>query len=292
VLKPLLDPLAPFSKATWIDLPCAYCGVIVRAPQGLLHPACLNPECKRKQAQAEQVSRRQAAHRSLPDVVLKELRRAGMGPLELQANQQQITPQILALTGPHLKALLAQEEKPSLGFGLSGGQGTGKTGLIAWLTREWTLRAARRSLQAYGVISPGLWRPAWANWESTLARMAALAKEGWKLGEAMDTLKEAPLLVIEDLGSERARDDKGSAWGNQQLYEVLEARYSAGRAVLWTTNLSFQELDERYPRRVLSRLMGIAPLLLVPGNLPDRRMEASVAHLRAVRGAWVDAKLA
>ncbi|MEI6416034.1 MAG: hypothetical protein WCP34_17495 [Pseudomonadota bacterium] len=136
----------------------------------------------------------------------------------------------------------------------------------------WALISGENFIKAWGVSIPSRWAPLWANWESKLTEIRGAFGDELRHGDLLDELKEAPLLVLEDLGAEQAKQD---SWANTLLYEVLEARYSAHRAILWTSNLSKGELVSRYGSRLMSRLMGMAPALEVPADLPDRRFEAA-----------------
>lgn len=55
---------------------------------------------------------------------------------------------------------------------------------------------------------------------------------------------EAELLVLDDLGAEyhRQRDEGGVSWVEEVLYQILDERVLAARPLLYTTNLSPQDL--------------------------------------------------
>jgi DNA replication protein DnaC len=75
--------------------------------------------------------------------------------------------------------------------------------------------------------------------------------EGGKL-DFMDRLGAVDLLHIDDLGAEHQTD-----WVLEQLYSIVNARYEAERAIVATTNLMPDELDERLGARTVSRLVEI-----------------------------------
>ena len=65
----------------------------------------------------------------------------------------------------------------------------------------------------------------------------------------IDRLAAVDLLHIDDLGAENQTD-----WVLEQLYSIVNARYEAERAIVATTNLMPDELDER-----ARRAHGLAP---------------------------------
>lgn len=76
--------------------------------------------------------------------------------------------------------------------------------------------------------------------------------------QAMENYRRTPLLVIDDIGTEYiARDSEFAA---AQLYTILDERDREGKPVVATTNLTVDELAERYGpiygNRIVSRLYG------------------------------------
>ncbi len=62
---------------------------------------------------------------------------------------------------------------------------------------------------------------------------------------------EVPLLLIDDLGTE-------PLWENitlEQLFALIEYRMQHGKSTVFSTNLTLENLRERYTRRILSRLL-------------------------------------
>lgn len=59
------------------------------------------------------------------------------------------------------------------------------------------------------------------------------------------------LLILDDLGTEMT-----TSVSNAGLYQLLNTRLTAGRACVFLTNQSYEELRRRYPPQVLSRLEG------------------------------------
>jgi len=267
-----------------VAAPCRICGADVMAYPGLV-AVCDSPECAMTQARQERQAERDRNLAKLVEELPRVLRRRGMDDLELESTREEVTPQLWDLCEDMIQDLMAQPENPEGGFGLVAnagqgadpGTGAGKSGLMAVLVMDWARASAEASIRAYGVSAPSKWAPLWANWPAKLDEIQGAFGDGWRSADLLDELKEAPLLVLDDLGAELARPD---GWGDTQLYNVLEARTSARRATLWTTNLNKQELTSRYAKRIVSRLIGLAPALVVPLGLPDRRFQAAKARLR------------
>lgn len=87
--------------------------------------------------------------------------------------------------------------------------------------------------------------------------------------ENIASLSKYQLLVIDDLSSER-----NTAYMNEIIYTVIDARYRDGQPIIVTTNLSGQEIKnaaEIAKQRVYSRLMEMCVPYEVKGT--DRRKE-------------------
>ena len=80
-----------------------------------------------------------------------------------------------------------------------------------------------------------------------MARQAYMENDGSRLAPLM----EAELLLIDDLGTEPLMSNVTVT----QLFNLLNERQRSGRHTVLSTNLSVQELRERYTERVTSRLL-------------------------------------
>ncbi len=141
------------------------------------------------------------------------------------------------------------------GMWIQGDVGTGKT-TLAMLVSKAALDAGR-SVAIY-----------------SLPRLLSLLREsidseGGML-DFMDRLTAVDLLHIDDLGAENRTD-----WVMEQLYSIVNARYEAERAIVATTNLMPDELDERLGRRTVSRLVEICGDI-IPLYGTDKRQEFRV----------------
>jgi DNA replication protein DnaC len=148
------------------------------------------------------------------------------------------------------------------GLWIQGDVGTGKT-TLAMLVSKGALDAGR-SVAIYSL-------PRLLN----LLR-ESMDSEGGKL-DFMDRLAAVDLLHIDDLGAEHQTD-----WVLEQLYSIVNARYEAERAIVATTNLMPDELDERLGKRTVSRLVEICGDI-VPLFGTDKRQEFRVERTERVQ---------
>jgi len=91
-----------------------------------------------------------------------------------------------------------------------------------------------------------------------------LDRERFSNDEDSDTLKTAlhcDLLILDDLGTEYL-----NAYIQSQLYTIVNDRLLARKPTIISTNLEPSELDERYPRRLVSRIMGEYADFLLTGK--------------------------
>ena len=68
--------------------------------------------------------------------------------------------------------------------------------------------------------------------------------------DAFDALFEAPLLLIDDLGTEPLIENVTV----EELFNILNERQNAGLCTVISTNLTLENLQNRYTERVASRL--------------------------------------
>lgn len=90
-----------------------------------------------------------------------------------------------------------------------------------------------------------------------------------KRQEYFDALNKFPLLILDDLGTER-----DTQYMNEIVYTVIDSRAKAGLPTIVTTNLSAEELKSPANltnQRIFSRLLGICIPVEVAGD--DRRRE-------------------
>lgn len=76
-----------------------------------------------------------------------------------------------------------------------------------------------------------------------------------------DAVAECDLLVLDDLGTEFL-----TAFGKTAIYEVINSRILSKKSTIINTNLSMEEIQERYSQRIASRLIGNYTSLLFDGK--------------------------
>lgn len=103
----------------------------------------------------------------------------------------------------------------------------------------------------------------------SLPRLLAELQGRWEKSELLGELAACSLLILDDLGSERATD-----YALEQLFLVIDTRYRAGKPLILTTNLTAGELkspaDLRY-ERIYDRITELCVTVVAPGH--SRREE-------------------
>jgi DNA replication protein DnaC len=77
-----------------------------------------------------------------------------------------------------------------------------------------------------------------------------------------ERLTSVDLLHVDDLGAEKRSD-----WVLEQLYAIVDERYQSRRAVVVTTNLGPDDLEEQLGPRIVSRLTEMCESIPLPGRL-------------------------
>ncbi len=78
-----------------------------------------------------------------------------------------------------------------------------------------------------------------------------------------DQLRDAPLLILDDLGSESQ-----TAWANEKLYQLFNHRYTRRLPTVITTNCEIEQIDPRIASRLVDR--NLTTMINMAG-LPDYR---------------------
>lgn len=105
----------------------------------------------------------------------------------------------------------------------------------------------------------------YALYASSLDLFRTLQNEYYGKGEpdknTMQTLLDADLVIIDDLGAEFE-----SQFNNASLYNIINSRLNANKPTIINTNLTATELERRYTSRVASRLMTLYKCLKFVGK--------------------------
>lgn len=142
-------------------------------------------------------------------------------------------------------AIAAARQAFDRGTGLvvTGAPGTGKTHLLVAGLRQ---RAIRRAFQD----------PSFRGFASRFVVVPALMQQLRRrmndpdVPDPMPSVLDAPLLVLDDLGAEKA-----SEWTAETLYLAIATRYNDMRPTLASSNFTLDQLVARGYERVVSRLL-------------------------------------
>lgn len=88
--------------------------------------------------------------------------------------------------------------------------------------------------------------------------------------ERIELLCSVPLLILDDFGTERP-----NPWATEQLFTIINARYTGSKATIFTSNLSIEQMEGRLGEmgiRISSRIMGMCDVVTMSGK--DRRIYA------------------
>ena len=146
---------------------------------------------------------------------------------------------------------LAREfaEEPHLWLVLLGTTGCGKTHLAAAIANH----QITRGMPAYFVVVPDL---------LDHLRSAYSPESKVPYDELFETIRTAPLLILDDLGAHSS-----TPWAEEKLYQLVNYRYNHSLATVITTNLALDELDDR----LASRLADLKVSTLCPIAAPSYR---------------------
>lgn len=91
----------------------------------------------------------------------------------------------------------------------------------------------------------------------------------WGSGMLMTEIKEIDLLILDDLGAEKASD-----WVREKLFEIIDYRYNEDLPLIVTTNCVPDELKEKIGSRNFDRLREMCAM--VPVTAKSQRVTATL----------------
>jgi DNA replication protein DnaC len=169
-----------------------------------------------------------------------------------------------------IRERIERDEMPWLWF--SGPCGTGKTGLA---------KAAAEHVIARGFVDEALFVAV----PDLLDRLRSTYDRGSRTHEhnVMDEYRDASLLILDDLGAERATD---SGWAADRLFVLINHRYDQELMTIVTSNLTPQQLSnhlgEQGQRIVWRLLEAVGHEVLSLAGMPNLRAPKARAKLEVV----------
>lgn len=139
------------------------------------------------------------------------------------------------------------------GLFLYGPVGTGKTHLLKALMVKWACRSEDTRLRSRFIDLVSLM--------DELTASLANRPGSWTLGDLIQRLREPAILVLDDWGSERS-----TPFAQERLLKILNDRLADGKSTFFSSNLSGQEIGERYDMRITDRLKELTTFWFVPGR--------------------------
>ncbi len=137
---------------------------------------------------------------------------------------------------------------------LLGGYGCGKTHLAAAIANE----CIAKGQAVLFVVVPDL---------LDYLRAAYSPSAEVSYDERLDQVQNAPLLILDDLGTQNATE-----WAQEKLYQILNYRYNARLPTVVTTNQPLDSIDPRLHSRMVDS--GLSHLVTI--NAPDFRSNGVV----------------
>ena len=114
------------------------------------------------------------------------------------------------------------------------------------------------------------------NFAAILNDLAASYKDR---NEYIARLCSFPLLILDDFGMER-----GTEYGLEQVYNVIDSRYRSGKPLIVTTNLTLEELrnpEDTAHARIYDRLTEMcSPVCITGENFRKAKAQAKMEHLK------------
>jgi DNA replication protein DnaC len=233
-------------QAEWVEFPPALQGKYGKPGEWYYHPC--TPECEKKNDQREwEHMRRDARVATLRNRSGLSKRMRGY----TFANFKPYFSPSAARAAEKVEYYLKNwEENREAGRGLyfCGDVGTGKTHLAVAVMNE---LMQRRRVPSLFVTVP----------EFLDNLREAYMIPGRDLDEWMDAVKNADLLVLDDLGAE-----KPNPWVRERLFVVVNHRYREALPTLFTSNIGPKDLASQLGERTASRIIAMCDWISLEGE--------------------------
>ena len=198
---------------------------------------------------------------------------AGMSRREARVAVDLIPPTIKRAIPQGIALRLLDGQEPLSGFGIGGeGTGAGKTSAVAALLKRYLeVREGRRIEEGgephFDTKPMGL---TWMSWPAEVALLRTRAIQDGYVEGVLNRAIGARILFLDDLGSERIKGSYVEDFAASQLDIIIDGRYRDEKPTFYTTNLDLPGMIAFYGARMVSRLCGDNPLVVVEG-LKDQR---------------------
>ncbi|HEV3476010.1 MAG TPA: ATP-binding protein [Rubrobacteraceae bacterium] len=233
-------------QAEWVEFPPALQGKYGKPGEWYYHPC--TPECEKKNDQREwEHMRRDARVATLRNRSGLSKRMRGY----TFANFKPYFSPSAARAAEKVETYLKNwEENKEAGRGLyfCGDVGTGKTHLAVAVMNE---LIQRKRVPSLFVTVP----------EFLDNLREAYMIPGRDLDEWMDAVKNADLLVLDDLGAE-----KPNPWVRERLFVVVNHRYREALPTLFTSNIGPKDLASQLGERTASRIIAMCEWISLEGE--------------------------
>ena len=232
--------------AEWVEFPPALQRKYGKGGEWYYHPC--TPECEKKNDTREwELMRRNARVGALREKSGLSKRMKGY---TLNSFKPYVSPAAARATEKVQDYLKDWEENRSTGHGLYfvGDVGTGKTHLAVAVMNE---LIARKRVPALFVTVPEL-----------LDNMRGTYNNpGRDIDEWMDSVKNAELLLLDDLGAERAND-----WVRERIFVIVNHRYREELPTIFTSNTGPKDLAAQLGERTASRIISMCDWISLEGE--------------------------
>lgn len=232
--------------AEWVEFPPALQRKYERPGEWYYHPC--TPECERKNEQREwELMRRDSRVATLKERSGLSKRMKGF---TFGSFKPYVSPSAARATEKVESYLKNWEENRDTGRGLyfCGDVGTGKTHLAVAVMNE---LISRKRVPALFVTVPEL-----------LDNMrGAYNDPGRDIDEWMAAVKNADLLLLDDLGAERANE-----WVRERIFVIVNHRYREELPTIFTSNIGPKDLANQLGERTASRIIGMSDWISLEGE--------------------------
>src|SRR5215207_8883899 len=233
-------------QAEWVEFPPALQKKYGKHGEWYYHPC--TPECEKKNDQREwEIARRDSRVATLRERSGLSKRLKGYTLANFDHQVSKSTEKAFAKV---MDYIMNWKENQEAGRGLyfCGGVGTGKTHLAVAVMNE--LIQTKRVPSLFVTVP-----------ELLDNLRGAYNDPGRNLDEWMDAVKNADLLLLDDLGSERPTE-----WVQERLFVIINHRYRESLPTVFTSNIGPENLPAQLGERTASRIIAMCEGVELAGD--------------------------